>query len=626
MQTFKVPARARAPRTRQAVLRALAAVLLLAATSAAAAADQSAAEPIASNTASMADDNNLQAQSPYWLPSGQGPLYSTTSTIVAALERWTSSSSDAAPVPRRLSLLKLPDPANLPPNAPNGSPSYGASLTAVRFTDRSVPAEQKRRAVLSCSTHARELITGETCFALTRLLAGTEPAVASAPEPNPATALWRWREMREAMLAVGLLTRAEASSAAASQAAFRARVAPRIARDLDLSILPILNAAARDVIERGGNYTLRKTVDAREPDARPQVDPNRSYPWKWEPAPGSVENAEDPNFWEWAKSSETFPGVNSAWPWEVRATVALLDGSAAGEGAKSELDAAIDVHSGIHALLFPLGYTCDLSSLPADRLDHWQRASDAAVAAVGPIIRGPTAPALYVAAGTTMEYAYGALGAKLASTPEIWGPDGRNQRCPSMSEWQQACGANQEPLFGVCACNGALGCVGENDSAENNNNSKQAASSFSSRYAGGGELTPWEAQREAQILRATTAMAKGQAAVPSNQRDAAAYVGGEVRDPGEADSAHYQPGKWPGGVAHGVDLADAIQMGEPVRNAGEQWFARDPYLRHWARVRPGERRTFAFFNPTSAASYRRTISDYAAGILAMLLTPPTTAA
>jgi hypothetical protein len=637
------PARARGGRRPLTTLAALVLLLAVASAPRAAAAADAAYEPMATAGGSLADGDADKAmqQSPFWLPSGQGPLYSSTSTIVAALERWTGGGgaeedSPAAPLRRRLSLLRLADPVALPAGSPQGSSSYGAHLTAVRFTDASIPAESKRRAVLSCSTHARELITGEACFAIVRLLAGAEPRSAGGgggganpSEPNPASALWRWREMRQAMLAAGLITRAEASSASASQAAFRARVAPRIARELDLAVLPVVNAAGRDVIEQLGNYTLRKTVDAQDPTGRPQVDPNRSYPYMWQGGP-----EEQPA--EYYEASEVFPGRNPSWPWEVRATASLLDGSAAGEGAKRELDAAVDVHSGTHALLFPLGYTCDLSSVPQERIEHWQRASDAAVASIGPVTRGPTAPALYVAAGTTMEYAYGGLGAKMASTPEIWGPDGRNQRCPSMSEWAAACGA-QEAMFGVCMCDGGLACESAADDDEAGQQQRQSSSSSSRGFAGG-ELTPWEVLREAQIMRAAGARAQADAAEAdarrvlglaplsstssssSSSRDAAAFVGGHDRDPGEDESAHYQPGKWPGGVAHGVDLADAIQMGEPVRQSGEQWFARDPYLRHWAKATPGQRRTFAFFNPTTAATYRRTVSDYATGILSMLLT------
>jgi hypothetical protein len=622
-----------------------------------------AAEPQAAPGASLADapPDDAGRAGDAALPSGQGPLYSTTATIAAALERWAGASSSkqgGGGGGGRLSLLKVADPLGLPPGAPDGSPSYGASLTALRFTDPSVPSEAKRRAVLTCSTHARELITGETCFALARLLAGADDGVAaaaaSASSEGPSAPLWRWREMREAMARAGLLTRAEAASAPRAAAAFKARVAARAARELDLAILPVVNAAGRDAIERGGagSYALRKAIDARDPDGRPQVDPNRSYPWNWRP---SAEGAED---------GETYSGANAAWPWEVRAVASLLGnegGAVAGAGAKRALDAAIDVHSGIHALLFPPGHTCDLAGLGDDggagRLDLWQRASDAARGAWGDIITGPTSAALYVAAGTTMEYAHGALGARLASTPEVYSGDGegKHQSCPTMAAWASACAGSAEVYGGACACGSgdapAAACQssvaadGDGDGAAGARRRRPPSSSSSSSSPGfgGGELTPAEVLLEAQRMRAAGDAAAAEAAerdaarrlgfdeggdLPFARAAARAYwgaarydrAGGGGADPGEASSAHYQPGKWPAGVTPGVDLADAIQTGDPVRNSGEQWYARDPYLRHWPRATRRERGTFAAFNPTTSAEFRRTVSDYATGILAMLLT------
>lgn len=613
-------------------------------------------EPTAQNGASLAEDGTTNGA----LPSGQGPLYSTTAAITSSLERWAAASASSSSEKSRLSLLKLGDPLALAPGAANGSPSYGAELSAVRFTDASVPSEDKRRAVLTCSTHARELITGETCFALARLLAGAEDGVLSAAaaaaaaasssspassSADPAAPLWAWREMRQAMHGAGLLTRAEAASARASQAAFKKRLAPRIAKELDLVILPVVNAAGRDLIEREGRYALRKTIDARDPANRPQVDPNRSYPWQWKKSgPGS-------------EGSETYTGDNEAWPWEVRAVAALLgnDDGAAGINAKKQLDAAIDVHSGIHALLYPYGYKCDTSGLPEDKLDLWQRAATAAAGAWGDIIVGPTSSALYIAAGTTSEYAYGALGASLAATPEIYNADGdgKHQVCPKMEAWAAAC-AGSADLYGSCACassrNGgegapAVGCVSsvaaESDSSSARSAGRQSsASSSSSPGFGGGELTPAEVLLEAAILRRAGDAGLADAAerdasarlgldVPTARAAARAYWGERYTggvDPGEESSAHYQPGKWPAGVTPGVDLADAIQMGEPVRNSGEQWYARDPYLRHWPRASRGERQTFGFFNPVTASEYRRTVADYAAGVLAMLLTGPSSSA
>jgi len=621
-------------------------------------------EPTARLGASLADDPTAP------LPSGQGPLYATTSAMARAIEGWASKGLG-------LEMLEIADPLDLAPGDARGSPSYGAALTAARFTDGSVPAEGKRRAVLTCSTHARELITGETCFALVRLLAGasadgggdgdggaaTDEAAANNDDADdPSAPLWRWAEMREAMRAAGLVTRAESASAASARLAFRA-VAARVSKELDLTILPVVNAAGRDLIEEEGRYALRKTVDARAPDASPSVDPNRSYPWNWKGAPAGAYAAE---------ASETYPGPNSAWPWEVRAVAALLanEGGAAGAGAKAQLDAAVDVHSGIHALLFPYGYTCDLSGVPTAHVERWQRAADAATAAFGDVIVGPTASALYVAAGTTSEYAYGALGAVLAATPEIYSGsgDGRNQACPRLGGWVAGCGAGAQEasILGVCACAAGTECRNKNDGGQQQegqqeqqrqeqqqeqeqeqsdartssplpSSSSPSSTSRPSRY-GGGELTPAVVLLEAQILRASGAADEADAAeagaaaalgldVPAARAALAAAAAASFRqrgpggspDPEEANSAHYQPGKWPADLPLGVDLADAIQMGEPVRNAGEPWYARDSYLRHWPDVSPGARATFAFFNPTGAAEYRRTVSDYAAGILAMLL-------
>jgi hypothetical protein len=165
-----------------------------------------------------------------------------------------------------------------------------------RFTDPKVPPSGKKRVLITCAVHARELIVPEVCLHLLRLLAGT---------PADRAPVLAWAETNQALQKAGLLSARRAPvpaggiGAAAAPADPFASLAPDFAKKYDLHVAPLINLSGRRIIERQGRYSQRKTGDD------PQTDINRNFYTGWSGANKDL-------------GSETYPGAAPGSQWEVR--------------------------------------------------------------------------------------------------------------------------------------------------------------------------------------------------------------------------------------------------------------------------------------------------------------------
>lgn len=195
------------------------------------------------------------------------------------MDRW------AAANPRYFSVHRARDPVT------------GQSFPVGRFTDSQAPASasaRKKRVLLTCTVHARELIVAEVCLNLLRLLAGT---------PQDRRPVVAWPETAAALRKAGLVTRAETPAGGGSLTGAPrdplASVAAAFAREYDLHVAPLINLSGRMLIEKEGKYGQRKTGES------PQTDINRNFYYAWSDANKDL-------------GSETYPGAYPASQWEVR--------------------------------------------------------------------------------------------------------------------------------------------------------------------------------------------------------------------------------------------------------------------------------------------------------------------
>jgi len=190
------------------------------------------------------------------------------------MERWAAAS------PRYLSVYRATDPET------------GQSFPVARFTDHSLPRPSgqppRRRVLVTCAVHARELVAAEVCLHALRLLAGT---------PADRAPVLAWRETAAALVRAGVLDRRRSPAALPGSDAV-ATFASSFSQRYELHVAPLVNIDGRLLIENSGKYNLRKTV----PDG---VDINRNFHVAWSPAAG-------------APASQTYPGPFPASQWEVR--------------------------------------------------------------------------------------------------------------------------------------------------------------------------------------------------------------------------------------------------------------------------------------------------------------------
>jgi hypothetical protein len=209
---------------------------------------------------------------PNTLPKGDGPLYASAAQIYSAMDRWSSAN------PRLFTVYRAVDPVS------------GESFPVGRLTDSQAPSSKKKRVLITCAVHARELIVPEVCLNVLRLLA------APLSEKAPVLA---WSETTAALRKAGIAVRPTTPISGGSTMK-RDPLAPYIAafaQSYDLHVAPLINLSGRMLIEQGGKFSQRKTANG--------VDINRNFPFGWSDANKDVK-------------SETYPGPYPASQWEVR--------------------------------------------------------------------------------------------------------------------------------------------------------------------------------------------------------------------------------------------------------------------------------------------------------------------
>lgn len=233
------------------------------------------------------------------LPKGDGPLYASADQIYAAMDRWAAASRSAGGS-GLFTVYRAADPTKPTNSFPVG-----------RFTDPKVPSANKKRVLITCAVHARELIVPEVCLHLLRLLAGT---------PADRAPVLAWAETPAALQKAGLLSARRSAAAGAAPADPFASLAPDFAKKYDLHVAPLINLSGRRIIEKVGRYSQRKTGDD------PQTDINRNFASGWSGANKDL-------------GSETYPGTAPASQWEVSESVVVgflggRDDAAGGRGPK----------------------------------------------------------------------------------------------------------------------------------------------------------------------------------------------------------------------------------------------------------------------------------------------------
>jgi hypothetical protein len=209
---------------------------------------------------------------PNTLPKGEGPLYASAAQIYSALDRWALNN------PRLFSVYRAVDPVS------------GESFPVGRLTDSQAPSSKKKRVLITCAVHARELIVPEVCLNLLRLLAA--PLAEKAP-------VLAWSETTAALRKAGIAVRPTTPISGGSTSK-RDPLAPFIAafaQSYDLHVAPLINLSGRMLIEQGGKFSQRKTANG--------IDINRNFPFGWSDANKDLK-------------SETYPGPYPASQWEVR--------------------------------------------------------------------------------------------------------------------------------------------------------------------------------------------------------------------------------------------------------------------------------------------------------------------
>ena len=551
---------------------------------------------------------------PGYLANGTGPLYASNAQVFAALDRW------AAANPRYLSVYRVADP-----QAASGS----GSLTVARFTDRDAPsAPPKRRVLISCSLHAREMIATEVCLNLLRLLAGT---------PTDRTPALSWAETKTSLTRANIVKPRPSLTTGLPRDPV-ALFAAALAAKFDLHVVPIVNADGRRLIETQGRYSQRKTVDG--------VDLNRNFPFAWRRSTDT--------------RAETYPGPSPASQWETRALMSLF------ESVKP--DAHADIHSGIAAFLTPMGTTCQHSQIAAKDVAPLQAAADASVKALGQAYTlGPSAAVLYIAYGTCSDHTYATLNVP-AVTVEVFGgsSSGLGVTCPKLQQWKDRCTkpeGNSGPSRGCTAeCGSDLRCKravrprngsGRSSSGSSSSSSSRAQVAAAARRTGAPPaLAKWQAQlAEATAEDPALLVPDGELLWFEWERDrarqremekngtmtvATASVVGETTPSGllnaavdaalDASSSRraQREALWRdlervvgggGGENGGVSVSATPSAVAPLA-ASPSWYAKDPYLRHYSRVSSSERSMFTYFNPITVQQYRKVVSDFTAALLA----------
>lgn len=480
-------------------------------------------------------------------------MYASGAAALAHLSRW------AAANPR---YLRLTDEAT--------DPQTGRSLALAVFGDASANAtsaqqqHQRPRVFITCGIHARELITVDTCVTLLRLLAAPDGDDDGGDDSNGSgvLAILAWPEMRAALGRAGLIS-AQAASGSAARALPAVRAAARrLASQVELTVMPLLNPDSRATIEQKGSYALR--VNGRG------VDLNRNMLSHWWPPTAGQRPGHD-----------TYPGPSAASEWETRAVNAAT--------ATRGVDSYVDLHSGFVSLMGPSAHSaCGLKEAltrgSARAHDRAMRAMQRAMPT--PTVAGPTARVLYSAAGTTLDDAFNLRGARVSVAVEIYDSSFSTRAgysCPSYEAfWGAPCASSEE------GGDDSVRCVEIRPAAAGAREGAAAAAAAPAvpPRVPDGELL-WDEIDDAAKLRALR----------------------ERHGVSEAQVARLASS---GARLAGADGAAALP--DPVVPAAP-WWAQDPVMRH-ASGDASDRMwdVLTTFNPTEPADFRDVVSRWVAAL------------